>query len=210
MSTKRLTREERREKIRRDLLEAATDLFAERGYFGVSVDEIAERAGVTKGAVYSNFTNKEQLLLEVTQQQRIDVDPDVWADVSLSIDEFAYRLGKEIARLATSQEQRKLAPRELEVSILAVTNKKIRDIVRARARAQRINLGAGIKLRADLWKTELPYPPEELAVFALALVRGLMQQRFIDPQSVPPEYFADALALLFSGSTKRGEHQGHP
>src|SRR5689334_819532 len=118
MPDKRLTRAEKKAKIREDLLDAAEALFAERGYWGVSIDEIAERAGVTKGAVYSNFSNKEALLLGVAWRQRIDISPSIFEDPSLPLEELARKLGEEIAKVATSEEQRRVAPRELEISTL--------------------------------------------------------------------------------------------
>ena len=45
------------------LLEQAVRLFAERGYAGVSLEDIAQAAGFTKGAVYSHFGSKEQTFL---------------------------------------------------------------------------------------------------------------------------------------------------
>ena len=48
--------------IRERLVEAATAVFAERGYDGARVGDIARRAGLTTGAIYSNFTGKAQLL----------------------------------------------------------------------------------------------------------------------------------------------------
>ncbi|HJM27928.1 MAG: TetR/AcrR family transcriptional regulator [Acidimicrobiales bacterium] len=52
-------------KINEDLLiAAATEVFAERGYAGAGVAEIARRAGVTTGAIYSRYTGKSELLLE--------------------------------------------------------------------------------------------------------------------------------------------------
>jgi AcrR family transcriptional regulator len=47
------------------LLDAATDLFAEQGYGATSIPEICARAGLTKGAFYSNFPNKDALFLEL-------------------------------------------------------------------------------------------------------------------------------------------------
>ena len=67
----RLSRMERREKTRQDLLTAAETCFVTRGFHATSVDEIAERAGYTKGAVYSNFTSKEDLFFGV-YQRRVD------------------------------------------------------------------------------------------------------------------------------------------
>jgi AcrR family transcriptional regulator len=67
----RLSRAERREKTRQDLLTAAETCFVTRGFHATSVDEVAEKAGYTKGAVYSNFASKEDLFFGV-YQRRVD------------------------------------------------------------------------------------------------------------------------------------------
>jgi AcrR family transcriptional regulator len=58
-----LTPDRRRQQTRDHLLAAAAQVFAERGFHGASLDEVAAVAGFTKGAVYSNFKNKEDLFL---------------------------------------------------------------------------------------------------------------------------------------------------
>lgn len=50
------------EQTRQVLLEAALDLFAERGFQGASMKDVADRAGVTKGAFYHHFSTKEDIL----------------------------------------------------------------------------------------------------------------------------------------------------
>jgi AcrR family transcriptional regulator len=52
---------EQRAETRRRLLEAASRVFVRRGYEAASVEEIAEVAGYTRGAVYSNFRDKDDL-----------------------------------------------------------------------------------------------------------------------------------------------------
>ena len=61
----RLTRQESRLETRTKLLESAAQLFARGGYEGASVDLIAESAGYSKGAFYSNFESKEAIFLEL-------------------------------------------------------------------------------------------------------------------------------------------------
>src|ERR1700735_5925499 len=61
----RLTRQESRLETRARLLESAAQLFARGGYEGASVDLIAESAGYSKGAFYSNFESKEAIFLEL-------------------------------------------------------------------------------------------------------------------------------------------------
>ena len=65
----RLTRAESHARTRQALLDAAAQVFANRGFGGASLDEIAEVAGYTKGAVYSNFGSKDELFLAVLQDR---------------------------------------------------------------------------------------------------------------------------------------------
>src|SRR5438270_14084196 len=67
----KLTPERRRELTRTTLIDAAADVFAKRGFHFASLDEIAETAGFTRGAIYKNFENKEELFFAVIER-RID------------------------------------------------------------------------------------------------------------------------------------------
>ena len=69
MTTARLTRAERREQTRDDLIAAADRLFVEGGFHATSLDQIAAAAGYTKGAVYSNFASKEDLFFAVYERR---------------------------------------------------------------------------------------------------------------------------------------------
>src|SRR5260370_23487825 len=72
-----LTPERRREQTRHHLIEAAAAVFAARGYHGASLDEVAAAAGFTKGAVYSNFKNKEELFVAVLEDRTMGPLRDV-------------------------------------------------------------------------------------------------------------------------------------
>jgi AcrR family transcriptional regulator len=65
----RVTRAERREQIRADLLAAARQVFLRRGFHQASLEEIALEAGWSKGAVFSNFAGKDDLFLAVLDTQ---------------------------------------------------------------------------------------------------------------------------------------------
>jgi AcrR family transcriptional regulator len=65
----RMSRAERREQTRQELISAAEACFVTRGFHATSVDQVAERAGYTKGAVYSNFAAKEDLFFAVYQRR---------------------------------------------------------------------------------------------------------------------------------------------
>jgi len=59
---KKPSREEKKALTRARLLDAAATVFARRGFAAASLDEVAEEAGLTKGAVYSNFESKDELI----------------------------------------------------------------------------------------------------------------------------------------------------
>lgn len=63
----RLTREQSRALTRKKLLESARQLVARDGYESASIDKIAEEAGFSKGAFYSNFASKEEIFLELLE-----------------------------------------------------------------------------------------------------------------------------------------------
>src|SRR5215204_5189838 len=69
MTTRPLSRAERREQTRDDLIEAADHAFVDGGFHATSLDQIAAAAGYTKGAVYSNFVSKEDLFFAVYERR---------------------------------------------------------------------------------------------------------------------------------------------
>jgi AcrR family transcriptional regulator len=81
----RMTREESRLQTREKLMLAAAMMFAREGLGGASIDRIAEEAGFTKGAFYSNFDSKEDIflqLIEATARQNIERIETALAGVS--------------------------------------------------------------------------------------------------------------------------------
>ncbi len=72
----------RRETVKR-LIEAANAVVAEKGFQRASLEEIAARAGLTKGAVYSNFESKEHLFWAVVGSRRLSIPSEWKADRSI-------------------------------------------------------------------------------------------------------------------------------
>ncbi|MQA06270.1 MAG: TetR family transcriptional regulator [Streptosporangiales bacterium] len=89
----RLSRVELQRRNRQNVLAAARAEFAERGYRGAKVDQVAERAGLTRGAVYSNFPGKRALyfavLAELAEQARPPAHPDLGHDLREALGAFA-------------------------------------------------------------------------------------------------------------------------
>jgi AcrR family transcriptional regulator len=64
-----LARQDRAERTRNAILDAAAAVFDERGFAGASLSEILARAGVTKGALYFHFSSKEELAMALIDEQ---------------------------------------------------------------------------------------------------------------------------------------------
>jgi AcrR family transcriptional regulator len=88
---RRLTREESKEVTRARLIEAAERLFIRKGFDDASVEEISEAAGYSRGAFYSNFDDKEQVLLAVIDRRRPKALCDEYQDPSGSTELAAVR-----------------------------------------------------------------------------------------------------------------------
>jgi len=72
---KRLGREESQQVTRDKLFDTATDLMIKKGFHAASVNTISEEAGYSKGAFFSNFSSKSELLLQLTQRfKRVEID----------------------------------------------------------------------------------------------------------------------------------------
>src|SRR5258706_14072171 len=89
------TRPARQENGRRDLMDIAIDCFARFGYQGASIDRIAKAAGLTKGAIYYHFKDKEELLFEAVKnrvsqfERRVNTDLGPVTDAAAALKRVA-------------------------------------------------------------------------------------------------------------------------
>lgn len=186
-SRNRLTRAESRARTRAHLLEAATDVFARRGFHGASVEEVAEVAGFSKGAVYSNFASKDELFLAVLQERM------------QSQVEFLERLSEQ----AQAAPGVSLIPPDLdwldlkwclltfEFWLHALRNPAVGDRL---AEVYRHFRGQLAPLLAPFVGQGLEAP--QLASAAIALYEGLALQRHLDPGAVPIDLSGRVLEAL--------------
>src|SRR6059058_220154 len=75
---------DKRDRTRAKLLEAARALIREKGHEQTTLEEIAERAGMTTGAIYGNFKNKDDLLIALGQTYWVPIVPKVKAPASFT------------------------------------------------------------------------------------------------------------------------------
>jgi AcrR family transcriptional regulator len=188
-------RDEQRAQTRADLLDAAARVFAAQGFHAASVDQVAEAAGYTKGAVYSNFSSKEELFLELLDRhldQAIGLLEQLVFEVAPEA--RAERFAQEHQRLAVLDRDWYLL--EAEFLLYAARNAQVRDRVTARQRRthQRITAIARRHLD-DLDIPEEVLPAGELARVLMATADGLTQAALADD-----EVAADAGRLLVTAA----------
>jgi AcrR family transcriptional regulator len=193
---------------RERLLEAAAKVFAERGYQAASVDEIAAAAGLSKGAVYWNFSSKDELF-HALLEERIDRQIEETAEILRSaptdrpIDpEVANRWealpGRERELMLLSQEHWARAVRDPELrSRYAERQARLRDV-----------LADGLRTRVR--RTGAPpfsTPAEDVASAYIALANGLALQRLVDPDGVPEGLLENITSLIYEGLVARASAQ---
>ena len=196
----RLTRTQRRQQTRTRLLDAAGQVFAQRGFHATTLDEVAEVAGYTKGAVYSNFANKDALFLALLDQRVAAQLQQVQALYAIdSTQELA-------AALRARTEQDFAAARDfgllmVEFSLYAMRNPTAQAELATRYRQLRERLAELITSRYARHHSTLPRPAEHLAALALATDAGLFLQYTADPGALPWELHADAIIHLLDPSS---------
>jgi AcrR family transcriptional regulator len=188
----RPTRDETRDK----LFEAAARVFEEAGIGGASIEAIAAEAGFTRGAFYSNFASKEELIIAMLEdhvEQSIRRNLDLLAQHK-NLDDFLDAL-KSMDR--SRQDPLGRSPLlHMEMILFVARAEKRRPELAKRLRARR-------KLIADIVDTTLKdsgrpaaVNPSWTAAVVLALEDGFRLHRLIDPETTPADSFLRALGDL--------------
>jgi AcrR family transcriptional regulator len=191
------------------LLEAAAEVFALRGYRDSSVDEIAERAGYSKGAVYWHFSSKDDLFLALLEE-RID-EPMREAIALLESAPPEQDMAPEANRrfMEVLEGQRDLILLEHEYWTQAVRDPSVRARYTRRQAELRTAFGKAIAARVrHLGGPPMESEPEHLAAAFMALSTGLAQQKLVDPDSLPDDLLGHVYALVYAGHVARAHARG--
>lgn len=199
LSTKRLSRDQRKARTRELLLEAAGRVFARRGYHASSLDEIAEEAGFTKGAVYSNFHNKEDLffeLLDLRHAEQLRRAQEVIV-AGRAPEEQVREAARDFSRFLRLERDWFLL--FVEFWAYAVRDPRLRRRFAGRVKENRDAVARIIGEQAAAMGIALPLAPERLATAVVALWNGFAIAKLADPDAVTDDLLGFALASLFGG-----------
>jgi AcrR family transcriptional regulator len=178
LTVERLTPERRRELTREALLDAASEVFARRGYDGGTLEEIAAAAGFTTGAIYSNFGGKQDLFLAVLDERNARFTDHYIAQLA----EQPRRALPELGEIATLWSQIELANDDalrltLEYRLAALRDPQMRKKVAKYERATDEAITEFVRARLDerAGSVDLSIPVEDFAVIVRAATQGIHQ-----------------------------------
>jgi AcrR family transcriptional regulator len=183
----------RKDEVRGRVLQAAGEVFAERGFTAASLDQVAAAAGFTKGAVYSSFRSKDELflaLMEAEGAHRVEVVEAALRTTGDLADALA-AVGAELSR--------RDAPWQL--LFLEFWQRAVRDAdVRRAFVASRRTLRARVSDVVERFLAERPvrtgWDAASLTVVLLALANGLALEALPDPEAVPDDLLTRVLRDL--------------
>ncbi|HEX5116805.1 MAG TPA: TetR/AcrR family transcriptional regulator [Pseudonocardiaceae bacterium] len=186
-----MTRAESKERTRQRLLAEAKRLFRDRGYAATSLEQIAEAAEVTKGAIYGHFASKEDLLLSAIEAGR-DTTPDYVTVLNDESRPLRERLA-EFSRAVAVEEPGDKAELAMYLEFFAA-------LLRAPDLLRRYSSGLQGRLQefADVEGDEYPVGATPVQAWAIgqSLVVGLQIYQRLAPGLVTPEVFDRAIGLL--------------
>ncbi|MHB8693218.1 MAG: TetR/AcrR family transcriptional regulator [Solirubrobacteraceae bacterium] len=216
MKRKRKTQAERREETRELVLAAAARVFAQRGFHATSLDAIAEEAGFSRGAVYYNFADKEELFLELLDRRCAERAQDLRAvfadtpedDVAATSRQAQLAAQNALDAMTGDPEWRALY---LEFLARAARDPAFRRRFSKRSQEMRGALEEVVVERTQPVVGALGMEPEQLAVVIDALGTGLWAHHMLHgPKAVPPDLFSNALALIVDGIAARAASATQP
>jgi AcrR family transcriptional regulator len=187
----RPTRDDTRDK----LFDAAASVFEEQGIGGASIEAIAAAAGFTRGAFYSNFKSKDELIIAMLEDH---VEQSIRRNLELltqhtNLDDFIAAL-KAMDR--SRQDPLGRSPLlHMEMILYVARAEKRRPELAKRLRARRKLVADIVQIAQDSGRKSVQDPHWTAAV-VLAMEDGFRLHRLIDPETTPADSFLRAISDL--------------
>ena len=181
---------DKRERTRAKLLEAARALIREKGHEQTTLEDIAERAGMTTGAIYGNFKNRHDLFIALGQAYWPPIKPRVKPGASFS----NVMQAMADATIAAIPDRAAAAVGRLTGLAYTLAHEDMRARV-ASVTAESYAMGE-LWLREVVKKEDLPMPAGQLVRVIHALIEGLVFQRLLTPELFPDRVIRAAFLAL--------------
>ena len=200
-SPRRRPKGDKRLRTRARLLDAALELTRRDGFERTTLQAIAEHAGMTTGAIYGNFRNRDELFMALAERQWAQIRPVYRPGCSFA--EMMEAVAEAV--IAAVPERRDSAVGALTFRAYALTHEDVRRRFRD-AMIPGYDAGAAW-FRANWREDELPMPADILVRVINGLIEGLLFQRFLTPELTPDAVIRAAFAAL---AGRHGSSAAHP
>jgi len=205
----RRPRAEKAEPSRKQLMNAAIDCFARLGYQGTSIDRIARDAGVTKGAVYYHFRDKEELLFEAVKDRIGGFEQQVLEEVTPArdaVDNLRHVVDACFFHATVSNHRRFIITLMIEA---LDTNPRLSAEFRNILRRMRVFLAGVVRRGQQRGALRQDVTPEAAAAGIMGGIIGAEVQHYQDPDEVDLRRVLDTLveqldAWLAPAQTRSG------
>jgi AcrR family transcriptional regulator len=198
-ATRRLNRGEKKAATKARLLEAARTVFARHGFQNATVEQIADQAGFSKGAVYSNFASKEELFMGMLEQH---------------IEERRVQMAQAVSREETYEERAMVGAAQfmemvrsepewillfLEFTAYASRNPELRPRLAEQLGRFQDTIKQLLEDGVRAFGIKGDVPSDEMAVAVMALGHGIALHELVDPDRVPDELYGVMLTFMLRG-----------
>jgi AcrR family transcriptional regulator len=180
------TPKRRRSNTRARLLEGALEVFAERGFHGASVEDICERAGFTRGAFYSNFGSKDELVLALFQA----TTDRLLEQIEALLPELASQPGSLLDAVLglldeTAPDQRQWHLISTEFTLHALRDPDAAKALNKQRAMFRDSLTTLVEQITTTSQLTLTVPAEQFVRLVMAVHEGARSQSLLEPRQVP-------------------------
>ena len=180
------------DEIRAALIDAAADVFAEVGYSGARVQSIAERAGLTTGAMYNRFSGKSELLLEALDLHTTQL-VDELARAELSATDLLETVG-----VALLDDQSPASALLLEAFMAARREEDIADRLRPRLADERARLAKLVDADKDGGIIDPGLDTNAVVAFCQSVALGVRMLSAIDVEMPDPDAWQKVISVLLT------------
>lgn len=184
---------DKRDRTRATLLEAARALIREKGYARTTLEEVAARAGMTTGAIYGNFRNRDELFMALGDAYWPPIKPRVAPGATFA--ELMRAMAA--ATIAAMPDRSVAAVGRLTGIAYTLEHPELRQRVHEITAASYEVGAAWLATLSD--GDDLPMPKAHLVRVIHALVEGLVLQRLLTPELFPDEVIYAAFDALAPG-----------
>lgn len=196
-----------RDETRHRIFEAAAQVIEEVGVGAATVDQIVREAGFTRGAFYSNFENKDDLLISMLQHHLAGSATRNMARLEATNEAASFIGALENDDRFEGDPLHRSPLLQVELTLHVARRAELRPLLADRLRQMRSLVGQIAETALDAAGVSHDLNREDLGFVLVALEDGLRLHRLLDPQSTPEDAFTTVLQQLLGLASSGGLSQ---